>query len=59
MTLLAKRAGEVKEVTRDSQFQVHHEVVPPGLLPRRDDMGWTKNSNLVAQRRSSLGEIQM
>lgn len=38
MTLLAERAGEVKEMTRDSQFQMHHGVVPPGLLPGRDDM---------------------
>lgn len=42
MTLLAKRTAEVKEMTRDSQFQMHHEVVPPGQLPRRDDTDWTK-----------------
>lgn len=38
MTPLAKRTGEVKQVTRDSQFQMHHEVVSPGLLPRRDNV---------------------
>lgn len=64
MTPLAKRTAEVKEMTRDAQFQMHHEVVPPGLLPRRDDMDWTrkktkkKTSTLVALG-LSLGNVNV